>query len=77
MSQAMEVRVRSIIMLKKTMSPSSVGAQTEWWDICCCSIAQSYPTLCNPMDCSMPGSSVLHCLPEFAQTHVYCVNDAI
>ena len=25
---------------------------------CCCSVAQSYPTLCNPMDCSLPGSSV-------------------
>ena len=26
-------------------------------------------TLCNPMNCSMPGFSVLHCLPKFAQTH--------
>ena len=30
------------------------------------SVAQSYPTLCNPMDCSMPGFAVLHCLLEFA-----------
>ena len=37
---------------------------------CCCSIAQLYPTLCNPMDCSMPGFPVLHHLSEFAQTHV-------
>ena len=29
------------------------------------------------MDCSTPGLPVLHCLPEFAQTHVHCVNDAI
>ena len=29
------------------------------------------PTFCNPMDCSMPGSSVLHYLPEFAQIHVH------
>jgi len=28
-------------------------------------------TLCNPMDCSMPGVPVLHQLPEFAQTHVH------
>ena len=27
--------------------------------------------LCNPMHCSMPGSSVLHYLPEFAQIHAY------
>ena len=33
--------------------------------------------LCNPMDCSMPGFPVLHYLPEFAQTYVYWVNDAI
>ena len=35
------------------------------------SIAQSCPTLCDPMDCSMPGFPVLHQLPEFAQTHVH------
>ena len=29
---------------------------------CCCSVPKSCPTLCNPMDCSMPGSSVLHYL---------------
>ena len=31
----------------------------------------------TPMDCSMPGSSVLHYLPEFAQIHVHWVGDAI
>ena len=31
----------------------------------------------NPMDCRTPGFSVLHYLPEFAQTHVHWVNDAI
>ena len=34
------------------------------------------PTLCNPMDCSTPGFSGLHYLPEFAQTHVHWVGDA-
>ena len=29
------------------------------------------PSLCNPLDCSMPGFPVLHCLPELAQTHVH------
>ena len=42
-----------------------------------CSVAQLGLTLCDPMDCSMPGFPVLHCLLEFAQTHVHCVNDAI
>ena len=35
------------------------------------------PTLCNPMDCSMPGFPVHHPLPELAQTHVHRVGDAI
>ena len=34
---------------------------------CCCSVARSCLTLCDPMDCSMLGFSVHH-LPEFAQT---------
>jgi len=38
---------------------------------CCCSVTKSCPTLCDPMDCSMPGFIVLHCLPEFAQIHVH------
>ena len=33
--------------------------------ICCCSVARSCPTLCDPMDYSTPGFSVLHCLPVF------------
>ena len=35
------------------------------------SVAQSCPTLCNPMDCSTPGLPVHHQLPEFTQTHVH------
>ena len=40
------------------------------------SIAKLCPTLCDPVDCSMPGFSV-HCLPELAQVHVDSVDDAI
>ena len=43
----------------------------------CCSAAQSCPTLCDPMDCSMPGVPILHYLPQFAQTYVPCADDAI
>ena len=43
----------------------------------CYSVTQSHLTLCNPMNCSMPGFPVLHHLPEFAQTHVHSVSDAI
>ena len=41
------------------------------------SVAQSYLTVCNPMDCSTPGLPVHHQLPEFTQTHVHWVGDAI
>ena len=41
------------------------------------SVAQSCLTLCNPMNCSMPDLSVHHQLPEFTQTHVHRVSDAI
>ena len=44
---------------------------------CCRIVAQSCPTLCDPMDCSMPGLPVLHYVPEFAQTHVHWINDSI
>jgi len=41
------------------------------------SVTQSCPTLCDPMNHSMPGLPVHHQLPEFTQTHVHRVSDAI
>ena len=41
------------------------------------SVAESGPTLCNPVDCSTPGLPVHHQLLELAQTHVHGVSDAI
>ena len=41
------------------------------------SVAQSCPTLCNPMNCSMPDLPVHHQRPEFTQTHLHRVSDAI
>ena len=57
-----------------------------WWSypisyLCCCSVIKSCLTLCNPMNPMKPGSTpgfpFLHCLLEFAQTHVCWVGDAI
>ena len=45
--------------------------------ISCCSATQSCPTLCNPMNCSIPCFPVHHPLPKLAQTHVHQVGDAI
>ena len=41
------------------------------------SVAQSCPTLCDPLNRSTPGLPVHHQLPEFTQTHVHRVGDAI
>ena len=41
------------------------------------SVSQSCLTLCDPMNRSMPGLPVHHHLPEFTQTHVHQVHDAI
>ena len=47
--------------------------------VCCCcySVSKLCPILHDPMDCSTPGFPVLHYLPEFVQTHVHGVGDAI
>ena len=44
---------------------------------CCCSVAQLCLTLWDPTGCNMQGFPVLHSFPEFAQTHVHWVSDAI
>ena len=45
--------------------------------LCCCSVTQLCPTLCDPVDYSTPGFPVLQYLPELAQTHVHWDSDAI
>ena len=49
------------------------------YNLCCwhCLVAKSCLTLCDPMDCSMPGFPVLPYLWEFAQTYVQWVDDTI
>ena len=53
----------------------------ETSSLCCIvqfsSVAQSCPTLCDPMNCSTPGLPVHHQLPEFTHTHVHRVDDVI
>ena len=48
--------------------------RTSW---CCYPVTKWWLTLCNPMECSTPGYHILHYLPEFPQTHVHWVSDAI
>ena len=44
---------------------------------CCCLVAQSGPTLYNPVECRTPGFPVPHHLPQFAQIHVHWIGDSI
>ena len=60
-----------LFCIKRTFFPP--GAQGS----VCYSVTNLCPILCHPMDCSMPGFPVLHHLPEFAQSHVRRVDDAI
>ena len=43
----------------------------------CCPVSKLCSTLCNPLECSTPGSPLLHYLPEFAQIDVHWIDDAI
>ena len=52
------------------LSRHTPGLVHQYLLLTCCSVAKSYPTLCDPTDYSMSGSSVLHYLPEFTQIHV-------
>ena len=56
---------------------SKYADSPAYYLFCYCSITQLCLTLCHPVDCSTPGFPILHHLPEFAQTHVYWVDDAI
>ena len=51
--------------------------EQDWRCLQFSSVAQSCPTLCDPMNRSTPGLPVHHQLPEFTQTHVHRVIDAI
>ena len=57
--------------------PQSYWEAVSWGISSVRSVAQSCPTLCDPMNCSTPGLPVHHQLPEFTQTHLHRVSDAI
>ena len=61
-----ELEQRELVILKRYFSLVILCTYG-----CCCSVAQSCPTLCDPLDCSMPVFPVLHHLLELAQTHVH------
>ena len=62
----------NILDLYKSVCPAA-----KWQSDQIRSVAQSCPTLCDTMNCSMPGLPVHHQLPKFTQTHIHRVSDAI
>ena len=58
-------------------SLDDVGADYVTYSVQLSSVTQSCPTLCDPMNPSMPGLPVYHQLPEFTQTHAHQVGDVI
>ena len=68
LGQKLEVEGQELVTLVRYDIVRLVNLCVE---TCCCLVAQSCLTLCNPMDCSTPGFPVLHHLPEFVQTHVH------
>ena len=69
-----EILGRMLHVLSSNHKMSTMGPQTS---VQFSPVAQLYTTLCTPMNHSMLGLPVHHELPEFTQTHVHQVNDAI
>ena len=72
-------RIFTRLRIKLTGCWSPVPPLPSFWvlKVQFSSVARSCLTLFNPMNCSMPGLPVHHQLPEFTQTHVHRVSDAI
>ena len=63
--------------LKLNIQKTKIMASSPISSVQFSSVAQSCPTLCDHVDCSMPGFHLHHQLPELTQTHVHWVSDAI
>ena len=67
----------NLISLWRTTAQAEGYSETPFSSVQFSSIAQSCPPLCNPTNRATPGLPVHHQLPEFTQTYVHQVGDAI
>ena len=72
-----EITLSSVLTPKRLVSFPHVIYWAVFFSLQFSSVAQSCPTLCDPMNRSTPGLPVHHQLQEFTQTHVHRVGDAI
>ena len=72
----LEIKCSKSILFNKVQT-GSLFFLRKYHDLQFSSVAQSCPTLCNPKNHSTPGLPGHHQLPEFTQTHVHQVGDAI
>ena len=86
------VYLRLLMFLPAILIPAGVSSRlagalkvgcwvSECWlqraNFCRHSVSKLCPTLCDPMNCSIPDLPVTRYLPEFAQIHVHCVSDTL
>ena len=69
--------LRELVMDREAWRATVHGVTKELTWLQLSSLAQSFLTLCNPMDCSIPAFPVHHKLLESTQTHIYRIGDAI
>ena len=75
--QAKPISLISPTLAGRFFTTSATWETKTWSSVQFSSITQSCPTLCDSMNHSTPGLPVHHQLPEFTQTHVHWVSDAI
>ena len=74
MKKTLKVSEENLLDMKNKLSDAAqykINVRNKLHFYIWCSVAKLCPTLCNAVDCSMPGFLVLNYLPEFAQTHVH------
>ena len=72
-----ETQFQSLVWEDFTCRRATKLMHHNYWACTLSSVAQLCLILCDPVDCSTPGLPVHHQLPEFTQTHVHWVGDAI